>query len=281
MDAAFLLLFTLRGTPCLTWGTEAVVLGDEEPANRADLPWSETDRRSPLIGQLAALRSQHGALREGSSQIVAAGPGFVRIERNLAHEVAIIDVISPDFEPSKLPDLPTQMDVASVWWAQSVESLPGASGVVQQDLEAPVVIGGGSPSRAELDGIGAWTVRVMLGQRSRAMADSQLDRDASTHTLEVTVTGAPTTRGLALVGSAPALGAWDPARAVTPIEPGSSVFRIQMRDRDVPVFKAIVVSDAGSVDWSPAPDRVVFLRPDLDTSRVALDWSPPVVPGDP
>ena len=280
MDAAFLLLFTLRGTPCLTWGTEAVVMGEEEPANRADLPWSETDRRAPLIGQLAALRSRHGALREGSSQIVSAGPGFVRIKRDLEGETALIDVIAGDFDPSNLPPLPTRMDVESVWWAQAAGGEEGSAGVVQQELKAPVSTGGRSPDRAELNGSGPWTVRVLLGRSSEPSSENQVEDVRDVHTLEVTVKGAPTTRGLALVGSAPALGAWSPKRAVAPVEAGSSVFRVQMRDGDVPVFKAIVVADDGSVDWSPAADRFVFLRPDLDTSSVALDWSPPAAPGD-
>lgn len=142
-------------------------------------------------------------------------------------------------------------------------------------------IGGRSPDRDELHGSAAWTVRVMLGRRPSPRQDSQLETVAEPHILEVTVTGAPTTRGLGLVGSDPALGAWNPTRAVAPVEPGSSVFRVQMRDGDVPVFKAIVVSEDGSVDWSPAPDRFVFLRPDRDTSIVAQGWSPPAASGDP
>ena len=72
----------------------------------------------------------------------------------------------------------------------------------------------------------------------------------------------------------PALGAWNPERAVAPISPESSTFRVEMYDGDVPAFKAIVVAEDGVVTWSPAADRVVFLRPDRDMSMVELDWGP-------
>jgi hypothetical protein len=43
-------LFAVRGTPALTWGTEAALTGPHEPENRADMPWgAETPLRSVIL----------------------------------------------------------------------------------------------------------------------------------------------------------------------------------------------------------------------------------------
>jgi hypothetical protein len=274
MDAAFLLLFSLRGTPCLTWGTEAVVLGGEEPANRVDLPWSQTARRSPLLAQLAEQRSQHGALRAGVSRIVEASPGHLRVVREFDGELAVIDVVSEDFDRSVLRRLPRGMELDAVWWAPIGGGDEQTPGVIHR--LTPVPIGGGTERQApELGGDREWSVRVLLGKKTHMNGGSSEEHIREAHTLEVSVLGAPSTGLLRLVGADPALGAWNPERAVHPIEPGGSVFRVEMHDGDVPSFKPIVVSLDGAVTWSPAPDRVVFLRPDLDTSRVEIAWSTP------
>jgi len=39
-------LFSIRGTPAITWGTEAALAGGGEPGNRADMPW---DGPTPLL----------------------------------------------------------------------------------------------------------------------------------------------------------------------------------------------------------------------------------------
>ncbi|HCH61789.1 MAG TPA: hypothetical protein DFR83_03215 [Deltaproteobacteria bacterium] len=274
MDAAFLLLFSLRGTPCLTWGTEAVVLGHEEPANRADLPWTQTDKRSPLLEQLATLRSQHGALHAGTSRIVDASPGHVRIERELDGELAVIDVISSNFKLFDQSRLRTRMHVESVWWARTEGAGERDPAVIHRRLPEAPLVGAGLPELAELQGDGPWTVRVIIGRKASPDERNREVEESGVHRIEVTVHGAPATGELRLVGAHPALGAWNPERSVGPVSPGGNTFRVEMHDGDVPSFKAIVVASDGAVTWSPAADRVVFLRPDLDTSRVEVAWSP-------
>ncbi len=267
-----LLLFALRGTPCLTWGTEAGLSGAEEPENRADFPWGEPAARAPLIAALASERAQHSALSKGDSQVVGAGPGYVRILRRSGTEVALIDVLSPNFDESKIPPLQTRLEVSSVWWAEPAPASADEAALVHHRFERPLEWTAGKPSPSEVAGTGEWSVRVILGNTAPEIVSVQ--GKSFSHTLVVQVQGAPTTRGLRLVGADPALGAWNPQHAVVPDDPGSAVFHVELRDGDVPVFKAIVVDEDGAVQWSPAPDRAVFLAPDLDTSTVTLDWGP-------
>ncbi len=63
-DAALTFLFSVRGTPSLTWGTEVGLSGLEEPENRADMRFEEP---SALITRLSTERSASAPLREGSS----------------------------------------------------------------------------------------------------------------------------------------------------------------------------------------------------------------------
>lgn len=273
MDAAFLLLFSLRGTPCLTWGTEAVVMGGEEPANRVDLPWDQTARRSPLIGQLAALRRDHGALRAGESRIVQAAPGHVRIEREHDGERAVIDVVSSELDRSSLSPPDVGMIVDTVWWARSTGADVLEPAVHRWNRAGATDADAPSTDWMQGEDDGTWLVRVVLGRNTPGDQADQDSRDAEPHVLEVTVCGAPDDGALRLVGADPSLGAWNPERALQPLHAGGHTFRVELLDGDVPTFKPIVVTADGEVLWSPSPDRSVFLRPDLDTSIVEMDWS--------
>jgi hypothetical protein len=67
-DAALLLLFALRGTPSLTWGTEALLPGAKEPATRASMPWGRAGRRAGAIAGLQAARGHLPALRSAAGE---------------------------------------------------------------------------------------------------------------------------------------------------------------------------------------------------------------------
>ena len=58
---ALALLLTLRGSPSLTWGTDAGLEGAEEPTNRADMDF-EHRPLLPLIDDLLRLRAENPAL---------------------------------------------------------------------------------------------------------------------------------------------------------------------------------------------------------------------------
>jgi len=81
-EAAVQLLFMLRGRPVITWGTEYLPLGAEEPDNRADMRWDLLDGdRVAWLGALARGRRESEALSRGDSRVIAVGQDFVAWER--------------------------------------------------------------------------------------------------------------------------------------------------------------------------------------------------------
>lgn len=89
---ALTLLFTLRGTPMLTWGTDAALAGAHEPENRADMVFDPRPLR-PLIDQLRALRADVPAFgREAPVHVLDAGPHGVALARPSEGSVGVIQL---------------------------------------------------------------------------------------------------------------------------------------------------------------------------------------------
>jgi len=78
---ALAFLYGVRGTPSITWGTEAGLDAAHEPENRADMPWGEP---MPLQGALAGLnqlRARWPALRDGQQAVAELSPRSIRVVR--------------------------------------------------------------------------------------------------------------------------------------------------------------------------------------------------------
>lgn len=61
---------SIRGIPMLTYGTEALLVGENEPSNRADMPWQSDLLAEDWIRQLYALRKESPALKSGSGHSI-------------------------------------------------------------------------------------------------------------------------------------------------------------------------------------------------------------------
>jgi hypothetical protein len=85
VDLALELLFSLRGRPMLTWGTEWGFDGAKEPENRADMRWTEPwpmDRMA-LLRRIISRRRDDPVLRDGDWRTVGLGLDWFVIERRL------------------------------------------------------------------------------------------------------------------------------------------------------------------------------------------------------
>ena len=67
LKLALVLLFLQPGAPCVYYGTEAALAGGPEPGCREGFPWDQPRNKAlqALIQDMAALRMQHAAIREG------------------------------------------------------------------------------------------------------------------------------------------------------------------------------------------------------------------------
>lgn len=85
------LLFALRGTPALTWGTEVPLAGAEEPDNRADMRWDGLDL-DETIQVLARWRAGSEAALHGETRIALLDDEQLVIERRSEHQLLTITV---------------------------------------------------------------------------------------------------------------------------------------------------------------------------------------------
>lgn len=66
LKGALTFTLTVRGMPCIYYGTEAGLKGAGDPANRADMPWNNLDPDlTAHIKRLIAIRKQYEPLRKG------------------------------------------------------------------------------------------------------------------------------------------------------------------------------------------------------------------------
>ncbi len=88
-EAAIELIFALRGRPMITWGTEFLLAGADEPDNRADMRWAfdgQATDRVAWLRSLAERRRGSRALSRGSTRVVALGDDFAAWERQEGQE---------------------------------------------------------------------------------------------------------------------------------------------------------------------------------------------------
>jgi neopullulanase len=101
---ATLLQMTLPGAPCVYYGDEIGMEGEQDPDNRRAFPW---DRRSwdeslrGLVRELIGLRRRHAALRDGELRVLGASGGAFAMARRAADERFVV-VTNADAAPRTL-----------------------------------------------------------------------------------------------------------------------------------------------------------------------------------
>jgi cyclomaltodextrinase len=83
---ATLLQCTLPGAPSIYYGDEIGLSGGNDPANRGSFPWNKGHWDGPLrafVRSVLRLRAAEGALRHGSTSILAAAGSALAFERRL------------------------------------------------------------------------------------------------------------------------------------------------------------------------------------------------------
>jgi len=186
---ALALLTTLRGTPCITWGTEAALAGAEEPANRADMVFDEQPLR-PALDALLALREAHSALgRKALTEVLAVEDERVVIGRQGDGEQAVLVVT--DEQPTSW-SLDGLGDRCAAW------RVAGADG--PQELLV-------APSGGQLE-VPAHTVALAVCQGVPGERFARwFSVDKPLRTVRIAVPD-----DHVLVGSTERLGAWDPSK---------------------------------------------------------------------
>ncbi len=209
VDLALELLFALRGRPMITWGTEWGAQGAGEPDNRADMRWAPAEGAEQDAWMARLALLRTRAAERKASPALRAGQS-----RTLA--------------------------LGRSWFV--VERRSG------EDVRWVVYNGGDSELEFAGTTFDARSVRVL---DPRADAPALRAPRVTAGVVLITATGAPALAPgdrLRLVGGAPLVGDWDPARGLD----------LPARVRLEPIayqWKLAVVRADGRVEWAPGGNQ--------------------------
>ncbi len=146
VSEALELLFALRGTPALMWGTEAPLAGTEEPENRADMRFEELGL-AQRIADLAAWRAGSDAALHGDTRVIELEDRRLVIERRTATQVLTITVQDGEVTTELSDPVPSAPTTAEPAWVTLSPVGELSSG------ERLVVVG-------SHEALGAWSVEA-------------------------------------------------------------------------------------------------------------------------
>jgi glycosidase len=203
IESALAFQLTARGVPSLTYGLEAGLLGETEPANRGDMDFERDHPNRGLVTELLALRRGHPALRTGVTKVYALDEDSMLAAR-IGKSAAVVIAVNRGTSP---------------WAAQIPPDL--ATGIARP-LRAGVTVDGTqiavAPGSVALVAITAPHRDGFEPVRAAALRDV---REPTMVEVPVHwVGGAATTGDVRLGGSGRELGDWDPARGVALIPDG-------------------------------------------------------------
>lgn len=233
---------TWRGTPSITYGTEAELSGEKEPENRGDMRFGPTPV-GEHVRKLLALRRRHPALRLGVPLLLEATESFFAYARVSAQEAAVVAVNNGDSEATvQLPRQLSRTRWTDAMGGRALERLSVGPG------EVLLALASGSFAQLAQEKAAQWR----RGERRREV--------------ELQATGA---ERLWLVGSPPELGGWEPSRGV-PVEEGRA--RLSLPVDSVYEYKLVQRPGDGRVVWEIGGNRLLLVSEGQGAQRVQLSW---------
>ena len=251
VTAALTAMLSLRGTPCLTYGTEAGLEGGEEPHNRGDMRFGapEAAGLAARLRSLLALRAAHPALRQGATRSLAYADGVLAVLRALPDEAFLLLVNSaPGAREFSLPE---GLGAGRAWDALGGGPCPGT-------LRLPA--GGVGLVRLEPATPGAFAVHAA---------------PPAARAVDIQVRGCSLRGGeeLLVVGSPPELGGWRPAGGLGPLLARGADLegRVSLPASQVYAYKLVVRGQDGRERWQEGENRFLFVPPGAGPLRLAID----------
>ena len=222
--------FSIRGTPMVTYGTEALLVGQEEPHNRADMPWDTAKPAEAWIKKLYAFRKRAPALNQPSyGQTFHLESDLWIFEAGTSTQRAFIIWNRSETQqtlPNVFPNPKTF--VAGIHSKDTIETINSKSDAIQPGI----------------------TVMVMDAPST-----------AASSTIDIVLKHPATSDQIAIVGSDPALGGWDPTKApkFKPTKDGLEL-RLSLPQYAVLSYKLVRIAEDGSVQWENGENRYLWLN---------------------
>jgi glycosidase len=242
VERALSALFLLRGTPSLTYGTEAGLQGAGEPQNRGDMvfPPQGSPTLVAHIARLAELRRRHPVLANGRTRILSFADNMMALLRSDSRE-RVIEVFNnnPGERPAPL-------------------ALPEGCHARELDKAAP------SPLPLHVAGrnIGLWQLE---GCDAAALEPPPHTRDVEFDVASAARAGM--TPGL--IGSGSELGRWNAADAVM-LRPDTQAALLHLPEGGIFAYKLLWRDAQGKVTWEKGNNRYLFVTPGEGTLRVSV-----------
>ena len=237
-----MLIFGLRGTPMISYGTEHWSAGSGEPENRRDMDWNSIDPgHVNHISTLAEFRTQFPVFKEGIPQILHASQDQLIVSQTFGKEQSML-IVNRSTKP-----IDTPIDECG-------GKRPKPKGLTF-NIEIPI---GNSPqpllTTLELsDQIASNSAVVFTCAAKKTSSDLQ--------TVTVNIAGEETKQPR-LVGSLPELGGWNPNDGFKSVWTGEHWrAQITLPAHKVSAFKLVYQTDDG-FHWENGGNR--FLHSDTD-----------------
>lgn len=226
-------MLSARGTPSFTWGTEAGLLGGGEPHNRADMVFGSDHPMERIIRDGLERRRLRPVLQTGQDVILT-------VDDNV---FAYIRAGSPQDEVPQVA-----LVVVNTSIGLRTITLPSEL----------------SPSIAQVEVPAGQTSVTLVDVSHEALAKyRQQHQKPSLVSVEFIVDNLELEPGetVALVGSGPELGNWDPAQAPT-FSPRNTQLTLDawLPSDLVFAYKLVRLKDGAAV-WEARADRYVFVKP--------------------
>ncbi|MBT3220200.1 MAG: glycosyl hydrolase [Proteobacteria bacterium] len=279
---ALTFLFTTRGIPSLTYGTEVGLDGAEEPHNRQDMLFGIDHPQGELIKKLIQQRRAHKSLQEGTTRILALEGNLFAYARIVPSEAAIV-LVNVDREPTTWP-VPLEISGNARLRAldQNV-SIEGTTVKVPGQSVATVIATRNTPFDASVseDIRGRRATEAdskhrfpVLESRPTEPGGPGVNRDIE-RSVQLTIRGGPPHSELFLVGNGARLGNWDPKKGLGPMKPaggGSYVYESTYRVGGVMEFKVVKRQANGHVTWQEGENQYLFVGAGKGPMRANIDF---------
>jgi glycosidase len=247
IKSALAFLLTSRGTPVVMYGTEHLLDGENEPANRADMPAGDHAYLSDLISELLHFRAGSSeVLNTPATVIDAKAQSFLhmRATRDTAIALAVNDGDSA--APMSFRPVIARLPI-------SIRALSATDEAVSMDDHT-----------AELTLSPHVSGLFLLTSQQRDAFVPTRPAQPRTRRVRVSVDGAPTASGddVLMAGGGSHLGNWDVARAIGPLHSEADGKRlataIELPTDGVFEFKFVVKHKDGSLNWETRGNRYLL-----------------------
>ncbi len=229
---AEMVIFGLRGTPMISYGTEHWSEGSEEPDNRQDMDWDNLD---PMhihhLKTLATFRNKHPVFKHGIPKVRHVSKDELIVEQHW-HTAHSMLAINRSNTPLPVTDTPCRKGGEGLFLNDTIETID----TIPSSLE---------PGQALL-----W---VCTGKRHKDTMEK----------ITIHVEGSQDRPPL-IVGAHPRLGGWNPDLALVPNwQSGHWITTLTLPRNTVSAYKLVYATDDG-FEWENGDNR--FLHSTTDKS---------------